>query len=211
MFCDLLVSCLVAVFVTPWDILTSLSGTVPTHFRGREYHTPLSIVFFKSYPEVGPFICLTPTDDMIIRPDHNYVLPNGTVDCNSIREFNKKADIMTVVNEIILAFGEHPPLFKKSPNMPPQRSLPPVAPPVATPAYPPPMNPELRQDQDGSKLGSTDENLCRICYDKDIETVLVPCGHQCACLACAQQVKQRSNQCPFCKNRIERIVKVYKT
>ena len=40
---------------------------------------------------------------------------------------------------------------------------------------------------------------CKICFDKLIDSVFVPCGHILACLTCAMNV----DQCPVCESPCE--------
>ena len=57
---------------------------------------------------------------------------------------------------------------------------------------------EPPQEEDAeppSKKHKTDE--CKICYDKLIDSVFVPCGHVLACMTCATSVEQ----CPICKSQ----------
>jgi len=50
-----------------------------------------------------------------------------------------------------------------------------------------------------------DETLCIVCCECKREVTLVPCGHVCLCYVCANKVQE----CPICKTKIERILKVY--
>jgi len=51
-----------------------------------------------------------------------------------------------------------------------------------------------------------DEDLCKICYDRDIDVVLYPCGHFILCRWCAQKV----SDCPVCRFVITDVVRTYK-
>jgi len=43
---------------------------------------------------------------------------------------------------------------------------------------------------------TTMEDLCALCCEKTMtDCVLIPCGHQCCCAECGQQIKN----CPICK------------
>ncbi|XP_076888880.1 uncharacterized protein LOC143539449 [Bidens hawaiensis] len=48
--------------------------------------------------------------------------------------------------------------------------------------------------QDDERL-QNDENLCRICYDKEINTVLLPCRHRILCSICGEKCQK----CPICR------------
>ena len=43
-----------------------------------------------------------------------------------------------------------------------------------------------------------EDNMCKVCLDKPIAGVLVPCGHLVLCLECAGRLKVGS-MCPFCR------------
>lgn len=47
--------------------------------------------------------------------------------------------------------------------------------------------------------------ICLICYDKMIQVVFLPCGHQMACMKCASQL----NTCPICRQIITDKVRTY--
>jgi len=51
-----------------------------------------------------------------------------------------------------------------------------------------------------------DEDLCKICYDRDIDVVLYPCGHFVLCRWCAQKV----SDCPVCRFVITDVIRTYK-
>lgn len=51
-----------------------------------------------------------------------------------------------------------------------------------------------------------DEDLCKICYDNDIDVVLYPCGHFMLCRWCAQMV----SDCPVCRLVITDVIRTYK-
>ena len=40
---------------------------------------------------------------------------------------------------------------------------------------------------------------CCICWDRDITTALLPCGHWCACGHCAAVLHARGDACPVCR------------
>eukprot|EP01006_Ploeotia_vitrea_P012884 TRINITY_DN33957_c0_g1_i1.p1 TRINITY_DN33957_c0_g1~~TRINITY_DN33957_c0_g1_i1.p1 ORF type:complete len:277 (-),score=2.94 TRINITY_DN33957_c0_g1_i1:201-995(-) len=50
---------------------------------------------------------------------------------------------------------------------------------------------------------------CCICMTAPKEAVLVPCGHICACVECANQL-QRTSRCPICRQSITQVIKGYR-
>ena len=48
---------------------------------------------------------------------------------------------------------------------------------------------------------------CGICYARNKDTAFVPCGHM-TCRTCAARLSGRDAPCPFCRARIQKIVRV---
>ena len=65
----------------------------------------------------------------------------------------------------------------------------------------------VREEPQPPKRQKTD-NACKICCDREIDTVLVPCGHILACRVCATKIEQ-GGICPICKEYICMVVKTY--
>lgn len=62
------------------------------------------------------------------------------------------------------------------------------------------------QTQNESATGPTsDRHMCKICYDKEMGVVFLPCGHMMACPECALSV----TTCPLCRKTIENAVRAY--
>ncbi|XKL59839.1 hypothetical protein PGB90_000855 [Kerria lacca] len=51
---------------------------------------------------------------------------------------------------------------------------------------------------------------CKICFDKPVESILIPCGHMCLCKTCALNLCIRERICPICRCMIKETYKVYK-
>jgi len=51
-----------------------------------------------------------------------------------------------------------------------------------------------------------DLNLCKICFDKEIDCVLLNCGHFVVCRGCGQQLRH----CPFCRKKIKKLQPIYR-
>jgi hypothetical protein len=59
-------------------------------------------------------------------------------------------------------------------------------------------------------LQSTEETMCVVCFDAPKDHLIVPCGHQCVCARCAEQLtKTRTPTCPVCREPIQQTVKVF--
>ena len=50
-----------------------------------------------------------------------------------------------------------------------------------------------------------DARLCKICYDKEMNCVFVPCGHVVACVKCAQEI----SVCALCQEFISIAMRIY--
>lgn len=51
-----------------------------------------------------------------------------------------------------------------------------------------------------------DKDICKICIENQIDCVFVECGHLMSCLKCSQNLEK----CPFCRQTIYKIVKIYR-
>ena len=51
-----------------------------------------------------------------------------------------------------------------------------------------------------------ENDLCRICYANVIDCVLLPCAHLAVCVSCAIQL----DQCPYDRQRIDKVLPVYR-
>jgi hypothetical protein len=55
-----------------------------------------------------------------------------------------------------------------------------------------------------------EETMCVVCFDAPKEYAVVPCGHQCVCAGCAEQLtKTRTPTCPVCRGPIRETMKVF--
>ena len=57
------------------------------------------------------------------------------------------------------------------------------------------------------KKPRTEEKACVICFDRQIDSAFVPCGHLVSCLPCAW--KFDGKQCPMCKQHVAMVLKTY--
>jgi hypothetical protein len=57
-----------------------------------------------------------------------------------------------------------------------------------------------------------EETMCVVCFDAPKDHIIVPCGHQCVCEACAEQlIKTRTPTCPVCREPIIQTMKLFCT
>ena len=77
------------------------------------------------------------------------------------------------------------------------------------------MRAQNKKSQEGgtenpSKKRRVQEELdaCKICFSSPIDSVLIPCGHHFACMACATRCEESG--CPICKQQICFVQKTYR-
>lgn len=54
-----------------------------------------------------------------------------------------------------------------------------------------------------------DDRTCVVCFEKEIDAVLMDCRHMNTCNDCAEVIKAGSGQCPICRKPIKSIIKVF--
>lgn len=65
------------------------------------------------------------------------------------------------------------------------------------------------KEEDERLVSSDDPHVCKICYEKRINTCISPCGHSVVCIGCSRELSiQKKSKCPICRVEIERIVKI---
>ena len=57
------------------------------------------------------------------------------------------------------------------------------------------------------EIADEEENLCKICYEKEMDALLYDCGHVVACEECARCVEV----CPFCRRNVRGVVRIWRT
>eukprot|EP01116_Phalansterium_solitarium_P009914 TRINITY_DN24256_c0_g1_i1.p1 TRINITY_DN24256_c0_g1~~TRINITY_DN24256_c0_g1_i1.p1 ORF type:complete len:348 (+),score=48.15 TRINITY_DN24256_c0_g1_i1:353-1396(+) len=70
------------------------------------------------------------------------------------------------------------------------------------------------QSSGKAEVSSTaDKTLCKVCYDKETNTVLLPCRHSCVCYDCAQDLQKqpKNQQCPICTQPIDQAILIYRS
>ena len=62
----------------------------------------------------------------------------------------------------------------------------------------------------GTSHFDAEETMCVVCFDAPKDHLIVPCGHQCVCAGCAEQLTNtRTPTCPVCRAPIQQTVKVF--
>ena len=50
------------------------------------------------------------------------------------------------------------------------------------------------------------EDACKVCLERPIEVIILPCGHQAFCFHCVQQL----TECALCRTTIKEVLKIYR-
>ena len=58
-------------------------------------------------------------------------------------------------------------------------------------------------------LLASDDNTCSVCFDKEPNSALVPCGHASFCYECAQALNQKP--CPLCMAPVASVLKIFRS
>jgi hypothetical protein len=55
-----------------------------------------------------------------------------------------------------------------------------------------------------------DSDDCSICFKNPVNSALVPCGHMGTCIDCAQFIQKKQFPCPYCRNPVQMVVKLFR-
>jgi hypothetical protein len=68
---------------------------------------------------------------------------------------------------------------------------------------------EYRTNRERIERGETpaDIDICKICFDHQINCVFLECGHMATCIECARQLFE----CPICRQPIHRVIHTFRT
>ena len=62
---------------------------------------------------------------------------------------------------------------------------------------------------DAAMQPSVPSFTCRVCMDKSVQSIFLPCGHFCACEDCSATLMQSEKNCPICRGKIHGLQRVY--
>lgn len=97
-------------------------GTIPIDYANARYNIPVRVYAPSAFPNVPPMCFVTPTADMIVKPNHGCVDANGRVDLTRVMRWDARTGRLSdVASTLSKAFSLEPPLFSK-PNAGVQRS-----------------------------------------------------------------------------------------
>lgn len=90
-----------------------LDGTVQMFYNGNGYFVPLCIYFRDDHPTSPPVCIITPTPEMMIKPNHRHVDAQGVVYLPYLHEWSRKSSIVEMVHAVSAVFTADPFIFKK--------------------------------------------------------------------------------------------------
>lgn len=131
-------------------LLLLLEGTLPIFYRGTRYNIPVVMWLPENYPRQSPFVYVTPTHDMIIKPNHSFVDPTGLVRSIYINNWQyPRSNLNEMAHDTAIQFGTEPPLFSKPPGWSGSHPAPTTA--TARPPEPQlPLSPPVQPSQSAS-------------------------------------------------------------
>jgi hypothetical protein len=71
------------------------------------------------------------------------------------------------------------------------------------------VQPEQKEENKADEGENQEENLCKVCYEAQVNAAFVPCGHHITCHGCAQRVHTRGDRCPMCRGRVQSVLRVF--
>lgn len=96
--------------------LINLHGTIPVTYKGNVYHIPISIWVMDTHPNNAPMCYVNPTPDMNIKVGI-YVDHNGKIYLPYLHDWvPHSSDLLGLIQVMIITFGDHPPVYSKSPQ-----------------------------------------------------------------------------------------------
>lgn len=54
-----------------------------------------------------------------------------------------------------------------------------------------------------------DNRICVVCFERDRDTALFPCGHTHTCMQCTLAITRNNNLCPLCQQRIREYRRIF--
>ncbi|TVU49227.1 hypothetical protein EJB05_00525, partial [Eragrostis curvula] len=101
--------------------LLQADGTIPIHHAGASYNLPAVVWLPEPYPRSPPLVFLSPTRDMVVKPNHPLVDRSGLVaNAPYLRSWVfPSSNLVDLVRSLSHLFGLDPPLFTRNAAAPP--------------------------------------------------------------------------------------------
>ncbi|XP_036337228.1 tumor susceptibility gene 101 protein-like [Rhagoletis pomonella] len=93
--------------------LFNLAGTIPVVYKNNTYYIPIIIWLMDTHPQNAPMCFVRPTPTMQIKVSM-YVDHNGKIYLPYLHDWQPHtSDLLSLIQVMILTFGDHPPVFSK--------------------------------------------------------------------------------------------------
>ncbi|KAJ1800938.1 hypothetical protein LPJ59_000693 [Coemansia sp. RSA 2399] len=70
---------------------------------------------------------------------------------------------------------------------------------------------DSKEKSSGAGGGTSEDDVCKICWDASINCVFLNCGHMCTCLECGNKIVESDRrECPICRGHIAKVVHVFR-
>ncbi|XP_053955044.1 tumor susceptibility gene 101 protein [Anastrepha ludens] len=96
--------------------LFNLAGTIPVVYKQNTYYIPIIIWLMDTHPQNAPMCFVRPTPTMQIKVSM-YVDHNGKIYLPYLHDWQPHtSDLLSLIQVMILTFGDHPPVFSLPKN-----------------------------------------------------------------------------------------------
>ncbi|CAG7825947.1 unnamed protein product [Allacma fusca] len=130
-------------------MLLNLCGTIPVNYKGATYNIPIVLWLLDTHPLNAPMVFVKPTADMRIKVSR-HVDHTGKVYLPYLHDWNHvSSDLATLIQVLILTFGEQPPVYSVFSSPPPPISQPNVPYPTQSYNTPYPAMPSMPMPMPG--------------------------------------------------------------
>ncbi|KAK7868549.1 hypothetical protein R5R35_009449 [Gryllus longicercus] len=93
--------------------LVNLQGTIPVQYKGTFYNIPICIWLMDTHPNNAPMCYVKPTSDMHIKVSQ-FVDHTGKIYLPYLHTWTPgTSDLLTLIQVMIVTFGEQPPVYSK--------------------------------------------------------------------------------------------------
>lgn len=115
--------------------LFTLEGTIPVVYKNNTYYIPICMWLADTHPQNGPICFVKPTPTMQIKVSM-YVDHNGRIYLPYLHDWQPHtSDLVSLIQIMILTFGDHPPVFTRPKGQPPYAHSGFPAPSIGYPPY----------------------------------------------------------------------------
>lgn len=140
--------------------LLQAEGTIPILYNTSLYNIPASIWLLEPYPRLPPSVFLTPTSNMVVKPNHPFVDRDGSVHAPYLRSWvYPSSNLLDLVRSLSHLFGQDPPLYTRhqhpNPNPNPSPTLSPS--PSSSRIYSPSPSPSQYQPRPAQQQRPTED------------------------------------------------------